>query len=448
MVALRTIPTNSEPTPSGFGDEDLVIALDHDAALDGAAAAAIVEAAAAVDADAFFGDIEVAGQRTLRPAWSPTRLRADPGAASPIAVRAGWLRANDMTGGDPALPLRLAERGARVGHLPATLTRHRQWPAEATAETVAAHERRMLTGPVRSPVDVVIPSAGVAIEKGGPMALTVLLDSLPPGPDVRFLVVVGDEFTGSLDEVDSRDDVQVITRPPGPFNFSAAINLGLQHASADHLLLLNDDTIAASPDAVMTMARHLADPGVAAVGALLTYPDGTVQHDGVVIDDARPLHPFVGWAPEETAPYGGLLAREVAAVSAACLMARRRDLLAVGGLSVGFPLSFNDIDLCVRLQRAVGRVVVEPAARFVHHETASRESVITAEEWDRWIDRWGEIEDPWYHPGYRRIDDPLRLHRNADHLEPIEDLAPAADRVRFPELRSRVHRGRAAAGCA
>ncbi len=445
MVALRTIPPGSDPLPNSFADEDLVIALDADAALDGAAAAALVEAAATSEADAFYGDIEVAGHRTRRPAWSPTRLRADPTAASPVAVRAGWLRATAAAGGDPALPLRLVEQHATVGHLPATLTRHKTAPESPSDAEQAAHRSRVLTADVSANVDIVIPSAGFPIEPGGAMAIAGLLATLPVSANASILVVVGDEFVGRIDELTARRDVRVITRPAGPFNFSAAVNLGLQHATSDQVLLLNDDMAALTPDAVSAMAAHLADPGVAAVGALLTYPDGTIQHNGVVLDDARPLHSFVGWTPEATAPHGGLIAREVAAVTGACLLARRRDLLAVGALSTGFPLSFNDIDLCVRLQRAVGRVVVEPAARFTHHETLSRQPVITAEEWDRWIDRWGEIEDPWYHPGHRRPDDPHQLHRNADHLEPIEDLAPAAELVRFPSLRSRVHRGRAAA---
>ena len=135
-------------------------------------------------------------------------------------------------------------------------------------------------------------------------------------------------------------------------------------------------------------------------------------------------------------------AREVIAVTGGCLMMRRADFLAVGGLSTAFPLSFNDIDLCIRVQRAVGRVVVEPMATLVHHETLSREPVITAEEWDRWIGRWGEIVDPWYHPGHRRPDDPHRLARNADHLEPGPDDPTPQPQARRPRLRSRVHRGR------
>lgn len=444
MVALRTIPLGSPSLTNSIRDDDLVIALDPDAALDSAGATALVEAATDHPADAFFGDIVVAGGRLRRPAWSPTRLQSDPVTASPIAVRAGWLRAHDLTGIDSAVVFRLVEHGARVAHLPTVLSHHPRGLAPADPGEVAAHRKRLgltVESDADASVDVIVPSAGRSLPDGGPVAVAAMLESLAPAQGVRFLVVVGEEFVADRSVLD-RADVTVVERPAGPFNFSSAINIGLQRATADLVLLLNDDTEQLAAGSIATMAAHLTDPGVAAVGALLTYPDGTVQHDGIVIDDARPLHPFVGWDIADTEPHGGLIAREVIAVTGACLLARRRDLLAVGGLSTGFPLSFNDVDLCVRLQRSVGRVVIEPAARFVHHETLSREPVIAPEEWDRWIDRWGEIEDPWYHPGFGRPDDSHHLHRNADHLEPDDELPAAALRLREPLLRSRVHRAR------
>lgn len=456
MVALRTIPLGSDSLPGSIPDDALVIALAGDASLDPDGAALLVEAATAVDADAFFGDVVVGGVRERRPAWSPTLLRTDPTAASPIAVRAGWLRSHGLAGIGPDCGFRLIEGDATVAHVPVVVSQH---PAPLTRPTVDEVRGHLLwlglpheiggdggVPTVRDDftpaIDVVVPSAGRPVVEDGPMALETLLESIPPAPGVRFIVVVGDEFAGDTGRL-TRADVDLVRRPAGPFNFSSAVNQGLLTASADLVLLLNDDTEQLAPRSFAAMAAHLHDPGVAAVGALLTYPDGRIQHAGIVLDDARPLHPFVGWVPADAARHRALVAREVAAVTGACLMARRDDLLAVGGLSTGFPLSFNDVDLCVRLQRTVGRVVLEPAARFTHHETLSRDPVITGAEWDRWIDRWGEIVDPWYHPGHRRPDDPHHLHRNADHLEPIEDPPVGVADVRLPRLRSIVHRGRA-----
>jgi len=453
MVALHPVPSDSASLDSSFHDDDLVIALDADGALRPPGAAALLEFAADCSADAWYGDIDIAGAVTLRSGWSPTRLIADPTAATPLAVKAGWLRRNETSPAARDLALRLVRSGAEVAHVTAVLSSHRTAPVGASADDLTRHLRAVglratvddqgrlqPTADFAATVSIVIPTAGATLEDGA-VAIDRLLEQLHPVP-ARFelVIVVGDEFRGDPGLLEGPGRV-LVRRPPGAFNFSTAVNLGVLHARSDLVLLLNDDTEPVDCGFVDRMALHLDDESVAAVGALLTYPDGTVQHAGIVIDDARPLHPFVGWEPAATAPHGGLTARDVAAVTGGCMMLRRTDFLAVGGLSTSFPLSFNDVDLCVRLRRAVGRIVMEPAATLVHHETLSREPVISADEWDRWISRWGEIVDPWYHPAYDRPDDPNALARNADHLPPGNDSISVVT-ARLPRLRSRVHRGR------
>jgi len=372
---------------------------------------------------------------------------------------------HDIRPGDPALPLHLVSNNATVAHLPAVLTRHDRQPAGPTRDDIDRHLRRLgipATVAPRGdrfvlhpdpdfapPVSVVIPTAGATVEIEGShhVAVERLLDSLSDIPDrIELILVVGDEYRGDptplVERIGSR--LSVRRRPPGPFNFSTAVNLGILHARHDTVLMLNDDIEAAGTAFIDAMALHLTDPSVAAVGARLLYPDGTVQHAGLVIDDARPLHAFVGWDPADTEPHGGDIARDVVAVTGGCLMARRADLLAVGGFSTGFPLSFNDVDLCVRLRRSIGRVVIEPTATLLHHETLTRAPHTTEHEWDRWIFRWGEIVDPWYHPDHLRPDDPERLHLNADHLDPGASASRSQPLARMGSLRSRVHRARLA----
>jgi len=454
MVALHQVPLESAAVDPSIPDDDLVIALGPDATLVQAGADALAEAAGADEADAWFGDIDVAGTITRRSAWSPTRLIADGSAASPVAVRAGWLRRHGMHPGAADLTLRLARSKATVVHVTAVLTRHASPPTPPSPAEITDHlaavgipathdEGRLIPFDTFAPeVTVVIPTAGAPLDDGTP-AIDRLLERLGDLPvRINVVIIIGDEYRGDAGALEGSGRV-VVRRPPGPFNFSAAVNLGVLEARSELVLLLNDDTEPDGHRFIDQMAVHLADPGVAGVGALLTYPNGTVQHAGVVIDDARPLHSFVGWNPSDTAPHGGHLAREVVAVTGGCLLVRRADYLAVGGLSTSFPLSFNDVDLCIRLGRAVGRIVIEPAATLVHHETLSREPVIAPEEWDRWIHRWGEIVDPWYHPGHRRPDDPHALARNADHLTP-DDAELELVTTRRPLLASIVHRGRLA----
>lgn len=392
------------------------------------------------DADAVYGDIEIAGRTLKRPAWSPTRLIGEPAACLPLAARCSTLARIGCTISDPALPLRLAETRATVLHVPAVLSRHAVAPEGADIEKINSHlakigitataveegsSDRFLQVPANSfgpPLSIVIPTAGQALDEGPESARAVehCLASIATArrQDIEVILVVGDEYQGDPEEISTGGlAVRLLRRRPGSFNFSSACNQGILAARNELVLLLNDD-VEMDSGALDAMAVHFGDFSVGAVGALLRYPDGTVQHAGLVMDNGHPLHPFLGWRPADCRPHGGTVARDVIAVTGACLMSRRSLLLAVGGLSTMLPLSFNDVDLCLKIRRHGHRVIVEPTATAMHHESLSRTAEIFDWEWQRWIERWGEVADPWYHPDYYRPDIALELHLNADHLEP------------------------------
>lgn len=438
--------TTPSDTPSCTDECDgAAIYLSDDAEITPIGERAIINAfAQRRGAQAVYGDVEIAGTTTRRPAWSPTRLLSEPAACLPLAVRCSTLTRIGCAISDPALPLRLAEARAVVLHVPAVLSRHSRAPEgadtaeinghlaeigiEATAvEDGTANRLRLVPEPRRPlPVSIVIPTAGETLGgdqgDGGELAVERCLATIAGDarPNLEVLLIVGDEYQGDPEDVDtSRLPVRLLRRPPGPFNFSSACNQGILAARTELVLLLNDD-IELDSGAIDAMAVHLGDSSIGAVGAMLRYPDGTVQHAGMIMDNGHPLHPFLGWRPEESKPHGGTVARDLIAVTGACLMSRRSLMLTMGGLSTVFPLSFNDVDLCLKIRRSGFRVIIEPGATAVHRESLSRKARIFDWEWDRWIDRWGEVADPWYHPDYYRPDDALRLHLNADHLEPLE----------------------------
>jgi GT2 family glycosyltransferase len=265
--------------------------------------------------------------------------------------------------------------------------------------------------------------------------------------ELEIVIVVGEEYDGDPTGLASlgRHRVRVVDRGPGDFSFAVAANAGVLATTGELIVLLNDDTVAHDGRWVQRMAMHAVEPSVGAVGATLLFPDGTIQHIGLVIDDARPLHPFVGRRLDDPGPRRLTShPRTVAAVTGACLMVTRAKYLEVGGMSELYPLSFNDIDLCFKLARRGYRTVHEPGARLTHFEGSTRETAISKWEWDRFVGRWGSVVDPWYHPDYERPDDPDDLRRNADHI-----LAPASARrapdqptPRDDRIRSVVHRRR------
>ncbi len=161
---------------------------------------------------------------------------------------------------------------------------------------------------------------------------------------------------------------------PGPFNFSRLCNAGANRATGDHLLFLNNDTEVLTTDwleRLLLIERH---PEVGVVGATLLYPDRTLQHAGIFPHrDGRWVHVYRGRPGDWEGLQGELRqARAVPAVTAACLMMRREQFLALGGFDERLSVTFGDVDLCRRV-RAEGRlVVVTPHARLLHYESLTR----------------------------------------------------------------------------
>lgn len=162
---------------------------------------------------------------------------------------------------------------------------------------------------------------------------------------------------------------------PGPFNYSSINNAAVAIAGGDIICLLNNDVEVLAPDWLAIMATQAMRADVGAVGAQLLYPDGRIQHAGVVIgvgNAAGHAHRFV--RPEEEGYFHRhALPHFVSAVTAACLVLQRERYLAVGGLDAeNFEVAFNDVDLCLKLNARGWQSLYEPRAVLVHHESVSR----------------------------------------------------------------------------
>ena len=185
-----------------------------------------------------------------------------------------------------------------------------------------------------------------------------------------------------------------------PFNFSAKINLGAAYASSELLWLLNDDVELISPDLLAVMSAFFEAPDVAAAGARLLYADGTLQHAGHVYS-GEPMHAFLGRGGDEPGPHGLLLVeREVSGVTAACMVVRAEAFDAVGGLSVDFPINYNDVDFCLKLRRAGHRIVYTPHVSMYHFESRTRRNIVSADDHGRIRARWADEldHDPYHNP--------------------------------------------------
>ena len=167
-----------------------------------------------------------------------------------------------------------------------------------------------------------------------------------------------------------------VLRCDEPFNWSRLNNQAAAVAQGELLLLLNNDIEASQPGWIEAMAAQALRPAVGAVGALLLYPDGTIQHGGVVVG----MHSGADHAYRDLEPSHGVhrgrsrLLTGWGAVTGACLMLRRTLLERLGGLDEGLPVEFNDVDLCLRLGQQGYRNLIPPEAVLVHHESQSRDA--------------------------------------------------------------------------
>jgi GT2 family glycosyltransferase len=176
-----------------------------------------------------------------------------------------------------------------------------------------------------------------------------------------------------LRRLQTRRGVRLV-RSPGPFNFSRLCNDGADRAGGDHLLFLNNDTEVLSRDWLEQLLQPALHPEVGVVGATLLYPDGTIQHAGLVTQaDGVWVHAYRGY-PQDFAGHRGELhqVREVPAVTGACLLISRERFIALGGFDERFAGNLGDVDLCRRVREQGLRIVVTPHARLLHFESLSR----------------------------------------------------------------------------
>ncbi|CAN5153607.1 N/A [soil metagenome] len=209
-------------------------------------------------------------------------------------------------------------------------------------------------------------------------------------PDLELIIIDNGSVepqTAALFERLAADPRVTVLRDDRPFNFSALNNAAARAASGEVLVLMNNDVEALDPDWLTEMVAQVMRPDVGAVGAKLFYPDGCIQHAGVLLGVRTGVgdHLHIG-EPGDTLGYMGRAAvpQEVSAVTGACLAIRKATYEALGGMDeVNLTVAFNDVDLCLRVWEAGLKVIWTPYAKLLHHESASRGSDQDADKIDR-----------------------------------------------------------------
>jgi GT2 family glycosyltransferase len=428
---------------------DYIALLDHD---DEVAPHAFYAFAVAInerpEADWLYSDedkIDEKGRRfgpLFKPDWSPAFFqgcmytchlgvyRRD------LAVKLGGFRSDFDSAQDYDLALRFARATSQIVHVPDVLYHWRTLPqstasgAEAKPEAERAARRALQayldSGPIKGHaepgpfpgshrpryeiqgeplISIVIPSAGRSSEVGeGPswFVLDLVRSICSVTEYQRFEIIVADnddfdpELRKQLDELGVR---RAVYRAP-VFNISEKMNLLVEAARGEYVVLLNDDMRVINREWLNEMLMWCQQSDIAAVGVKLMFPNGRIQHAGVLMLAQGPSHVYYD---EEAATAVGLvgsavMAREYSAVTGACLMTRRKDYLTVGGFDPAYRINYNDVDFCMRLKAHTGgRIVYTPYALLYHYEAVSKEPAPES-ELGRINTQWHDImgHDPYY----------------------------------------------------
>lgn len=206
------------------------------------------------------------------------------------------------------------------------------------------------------------------------------------------------------------DDRVSVVSYDRPYNYSAINNFAVQQSRGRYVCLLNNDTEVIDGAWLDEMMRQATRVGIGAVGAKLLYGDRSIQHAGVVIGLGNAAGHAHRGLPNAERGYFAVphSAHFASAVTAACLVVEKTKFAAVGGLDdIDLQIAYNDVDLCLKLERAGWRNVYTPAAVLLHHESKSRGRDFSSEHLERYLQelavlqkRWKttEVVDPMHHP--------------------------------------------------
>lgn len=225
-------------------------------------------------------------------------------------------------------------------------------------------------------------------------------------------------FYGKL--INDNENIQIV-KYKKKFNFSDACNYGADNSNGEYLLFLNNDTEVITHDWIQSLLEHAQRPEVGMVGPKLIFEDKTIQHAGIVLSERDiAFHPFYGQDERVdifTYIYTANI-RNVSAVTAACSMVSRKKFDEAGGFDPKLRVTYNDVDLNLKLRKKGYYNLYTPYAELFHYEsksvgrinTSERDSTELQEAQNEMRKRWGNYlkRDPFYNdnfeqfgPGYR-----------------------------------------------
>jgi GT2 family glycosyltransferase len=349
----------------------------------------------------------------LKPDWSPLFHEANPYVGRLAFLRhsdlaALGLNAADLLSDEQATLRRVLIKAdpANIGHIRRVLYSRRKAKIAPPAIIHKSDEPE----PEWPEVSVVIPTRDRA------NLLAACVRGLKEKTDYpSFNVVVVDNGSTQvaaralLDNLRADQRFHVLDRPE-PFNYAKLSNDGARVTNSPMLVFLNNDVRMADAKWLKALIRLAMKPQVGVVGAKLLFPNGKIQHAGIVLGmGGISGHIYRRRHARETGYLQQVAnTREMAAITGACIAVDRSKFEAVGGFDAeNLPIDLNDIDLCLRIAERGWINVWAADAVLTHVQSASRGIErnpfdLYRQERTYFVRRWIEAirDDPYFHPGF------------------------------------------------
>ena len=345
------------------------------------------------------------GQPFYKPDWSPDYLETFNYIGYPACFRRGLAERCLPDDGYYGFVLRFSEKTTRISHIRKVLC-HRSYQSSrrtAAEETLEAHalamrlQRSERTGEVlpignrplgwevrvrlrRNPlVSIVIPTAGKVVSHGG-RELDLVANCVSQicerstYRNFEIILVDNDNINLARKKYLCQMESRFVTyRDPIP-NVAKKINLGASESKGDFLLLLNDDIEILTPEWIERMLGHFEKSHVGVVGVKLLYPNGQIQHAGVVHNHGNPDHIRRGFGRYDRGYFLSTCGvRNYAAVTGACMMVRTETYWLVSGYTEDLVMNFNDTDFCQKIRAKGLSIVYTPHVELIHFVSRSHE---------------------------------------------------------------------------
>ena len=439
---------------------DYIALFDHDDLLHPAALHEVMKAICEQDADFIYTDeatfespdVKKIITMHFKPDYAIDNLRANNYIchfsvfSKAVLDEAGYFRSMYDGSQDHDIILRLTEKAKRIIHIPNILYYWRSHPQSvamdisskgyavdagknAVRDSILRHGDEVTVGSSRACPTIYrlkyelkdIPKVSIIIPNKNHLAdLKRCIDSILSLTTYQnYEIVIVDngsdeaELFKYYDTLKSRTQFKICALNI-KFNYSKLNNFAVQYASGEYYILLNNDIEVITPEWIEEMLMYVQRDDVAAAGALLYYPDDTIQHAGIILGlgaDRIAGHPFYR-SKRGAIGYMGRIcyAQNMSAVTAACMMIKASAYQQVGGLDESFSVAYNDVDFCMKLRKAGYLIVWTPYAELYHYESKSRGLEDTPEkqkrfksEVRRFQTRWAEelaAGDPYYNPNF------------------------------------------------